>query len=141
MPNHFDERWRLEAIRCDGMELYYEGLENIRRLHHLKFMSFHNVRQFDDWSLDRISGAEFPVLEVLDVSGTAVTERGLMALYRLPTLHMLIVDDPKRSVDYALTCAMLEDLMPPGLKIVAGDTVHGVDGKLGEIDADEAPKL
>lgn len=115
------------------MELFYEGLENIRRLMHLRFMSFHNVRTLDDWSLDRISGSDFPALQVLDVSGTAVTERGLTALYRLPTLRMLIVDDPKVSLSYELTCAMLADLMPPGLKVVAANTVHGLEGKEAEV--------
>lgn len=105
------------------MELYYEGLENLRRLSHLKFLSFRAVRPFDDWCLDRVSGSEFTALEVLDVSGTAVSERGLAALYRVPTLRMLIVDNAQATRSYELTCAMLEDLMP-GLKVVNADTVH-----------------
>lgn len=123
LPDKYDRTWQLEAIRCDGMELFYEGLENIRRLQRLKFLSFHGVGTFDDWCLDRVSGSEFSALEVLDVSGTAVTERGLTALYRMPTLRLLIVDDPKRSRDYELTIALLEDLMPE-LKVSDAGKVH-----------------
>lgn len=123
MPSKYDAQWLVEAIRCDGMELYYEGLENVRRLQHLKFLSVHGVGQFDDWCLDRVSGSELTALEVLDVSGTAVTERGLAALYRVPTLRMLIVDDAQQSRSYELTCALLEELMPE-LKVVNGSAVH-----------------
>lgn len=123
LPSKYDPTFKLEAIRCDDMELYYEGLENVRRLQHLKFLSFHAVRPFDDWCLDRVSGSEFAALEVLDVSGTQVTERGLAALYRVPTLRVLIVDNAQASRAYELTCAMLEELMPE-LKVVNADTVH-----------------
>lgn len=105
------------------MELYYEGLENVRRLKQLKFLSFHNVKTFDDWCIDRVSGSELNELEILDVSGTQVTERGLAALYRVPTLKLLIVDDLKVSKAFELTCAMLEDIMPI-LKISDANTVH-----------------
>lgn len=105
------------------MELYYEGLENIRRLQHLKFLSFHNVQTFDDWCLDRISSADFPSLEVLDLSKTKITERGLVALYRLNTLKLLIVDDPQKSLDFEFTCAQLEELYP-NLKIQSATKIH-----------------
>lgn len=100
------------------MELYYEGLENIRRLNSLKKLSFRNVKTFDDWCLDRLSGSGFPALEVLDLSGTSITERGLCALYRLQSLKMLIVDDPKKSNSFELHCILLEEAIPL-LKIVA----------------------
>lgn len=105
------------------MELYYEGLENIRRLKQLKFLSFRNVKTFDDWCLDRVSGSQFERLEILDISGTPTTELGLTALYRIPTLKMLIVDDPKKSTSYELTCLQLEEVIPD-LKICSQDKVH-----------------
>lgn len=123
LPDRFDAGWTLEAIRCDDMELYYEGLENVRRLHHLKFLSFHNVKMFDDWCLDRVSGSELTALQVLDLSGTKVTERGLGALYRIPTLKVLIVDDAQQSKSYELTCALLEELMPE-IKITNATAIH-----------------
>lgn len=123
MPDRFDASWTLNAIRCDDMELFYEGLENVRRLDHLKFLSFRNVKTFDDWCLDRVSGSEFTALEILDISGTQVTERGLCALYRMPSLRMLIVDDPQLNKTYELTCAMLEELVPE-IKITKAEQVH-----------------
>lgn len=123
MPDRFDPSWSVEAIRCDDMELYYEGLDNVRRLERLKFLSFHNVKTFDDWCLDRVSGSEFSSLEVLDISGTQVTERGLCALYRIPTLRVLIVDDPQVNKTYELTCALLEELNPE-IKITQAQEVH-----------------
>lgn len=122
-PNRYDESYQLEEIRCDNMELYYEGLENIRRLKCLKKLSFRNVKTFDDWCLDRVSGSDFPVLEVLDVSGTSITERGLCALYRLPSLRTLIVDNPKKSNSFELHSLMLEEINP-SLTILAAESTE-----------------
>lgn len=105
------------------MELYYEGLENLRRLKSLKFLSFHNVANFDDWCLDRVSGSEFDSLEILDLTGTSVTELGLGALYRIPSLKLLILDDPKKDKGMELTCIMLEEIIPK-LKIVDATSIH-----------------
>lgn len=116
-PNMYDESYKLEEIRCDNMDLYYEGIENIRRLKCLKRLSFRNVKTFDDWCLDRLSGNEFPVLEVLDLTGTSITERGLCALYRIPSLKILIIDDPKKSTSFELHCLLLEEAIPL-LKVV-----------------------
>lgn len=123
LPNKFNANYKLEALRCDNMQLYYEGLENLRSLEHLKFLSLHNVKPFDDWCLDRISGGDYPHLEVLDISNTSITHRGLACLYRLPQLKLLIIDDPKQSLEMELSVAMLELAMPP-LKVMAADTIH-----------------
>ncbi|KAH8307257.1 hypothetical protein KR044_008430, partial [Drosophila immigrans] len=123
LPNKFDASFKLEALRCDNMELYYEGLENLRCLEHLKFLSLHNIKTIDDWCLDRVSGSEFPRLEVLDISGTNITYNGLSCLYRLPQLKLLIVDDPRQSLEMELSAAMLEAALPR-LKIVAANTIH-----------------
>lgn len=125
LPNKFNATYKVEAIRCDNMQLYYEGLENLRCLEHLKFLSFHNVKTFDDWCLDRVSGNEFPRLEVLDISGTNTTAKGLSCLYRLGLLKLLIIDDPKQTLEMELSAAMLEASMP-GLKIVAANTIHSI---------------
>ncbi|XP_030387922.1 distal membrane-arm assembly complex protein 2 [Scaptodrosophila lebanonensis] len=123
LPNKFHPDYKLEALRCDNMQLYYEGLENLRCLDQLKFLSFHNVKTFGDWCLDRVSGGDYPMLEVLDLSGTTITARGLSCLYRLPALKLLILDDPKQSLELELAIAMLEEAQP-SLKIIAGDTIH-----------------
>lgn len=125
LPAKFDRNFLIEAIKCDDMELYYEGLENIRRLKFMKFLSFRNVKQFDDWCLDRVSGSQFDNLEVLDISGTQITENGLSALYRIPTLKMLIVDDPHKSKTFEYTCLLLEDIFPD-IKICGQNEIHNL---------------
>ncbi|KAL5293389.1 ATP5SL family protein [Megaselia abdita] len=123
LPTTMDPKYKVEAIKFDGMILYYEGLENIRYLLQLKFMSFHNVKSFDDWCLDRLSGGQFPVLDTLDLSGTSVTERGLNALYRMKNLKFLIVDDPKKDLPFELACAVLEE-ENPNLKVYSVEQIH-----------------
>lgn len=123
LPSKYDSRYIIEAMKCDDMELYYEGLENIRRLKQLKFLSFRNVKQFDDWCLDRVSGSQFESIEILDISGTKITENGLSALYRMPTLKMLIVDDPKKNKTFEFTCILLEDIIP-NIKVCGQNMVH-----------------
>lgn len=123
LPKKNHPAYKVEALRCDDMNLYYEGLENLRCLQHLKFLSYRNVKTFDDWYIDRVSGSQYPVLEVLDISGTKCTSRGLWCLYRIPTLKLLIVDNPKESVEYELTCALLEETIPK-LKIIGAAELH-----------------
>ncbi|XP_075160958.1 distal membrane arm assembly component 2 [Haematobia irritans] len=125
LPSRYEANFKLEAIRCDNMRLFYEGLENIRWLQHLKFASFHNVPTFDDWCLDRFSGSQCDKLEVLDISGTKCTARGLSCLYRLNNLKLLIVNDPQESLEYELSCSMLEEALPK-LKIVNALSVHNL---------------
>ena len=123
LPDRFNPSYKLEALRCDNMLLYYEGIVNLRCLQNLKFLSFKNVVTFDDWCLDRVSGLENPVLEVLDVSGTKITFKGLSALYRIDSLKVLIVDDPQCSKEFELSCAMLEQVFPH-LKICSALEIH-----------------
>lgn len=117
LPDKYVHGMFVESIDCENMEIYYEGMENLRRLKHLRFLSYKNVKNFDDWSLDRLSGSEYESLEVLDLSGTEITYRGLQALYRVPSLKKLILHDPYRSLEWKLTLAMLQDIMP-NLEIV-----------------------
>uniref|UniRef100_A0A182S685 Vacuolar protein sorting-associated protein 26C n=1 Tax=Anopheles maculatus TaxID=74869 RepID=A0A182S685_9DIPT len=121
LPRHHVPGMVLEEVRCDGMTLFYEGMENIQKLLRLKHLSFENVALFNDWYLDRISGNTLPSLEKLNLRGTAITHRGLNCLYRLPSLKLLLVDDPEKDILWKLTVAMLEE-WNPNLK----ETVSGV---------------
>lgn len=123
LPSTYNPKFKVEALKCDNMKLYYEGLENIRWLQELKFISFRNIKTFDDWCLDRVSGSQCFKLEILDISGTSCTSRGLSCLYRLSNLKLLIVDDPKISLEYELTYSMLEECLP-NLQVVAANSVH-----------------
>ncbi|XP_036326563.1 distal membrane-arm assembly complex protein 2 isoform X2 [Rhagoletis pomonella] len=123
LPKKYHPAFKVEALRCDNMTLYYEGLENLRNLEELKFLSLHNVPTFDDWCLDRVSGSGYTKLEVLDISGTSCTVNGLSCLYRIPTLKLLIVDDPKATLEYELAYSMLQEVIP-NLKIVGASSIH-----------------
>lgn len=112
LPGHFVPNLVLEEIKCDNMNLFYEGIENIRRLRYLKHLSFENVTKFNDWYLDRISGSSFPALEVLNLRGTTVTDRGLHCLYRLPSLKLVLVDDPEKNIMWKMMVSLLEEWNP-----------------------------
>lgn len=117
LPDKYVHGLFIEDIDCEGTIIYYEGLENLRRLKSLKTASFKNLKTFDDWCLDRVSGSEFEALETLDISGTNVTYRGLQSLYRVPSLKKLILTDPYRDTETKLVLAMLQDIIP-ALEIV-----------------------
>lgn len=111
LPKFYDEKYKIEAIDFEGMDLFYEGLQNVRRLSLMKYLSFKDVPRFDDWCLDRVSGSEFEALESLNLSGTKITYRGLGALYRVPSLRTLILDNPN-SKEFELSLFMLQDVIP-----------------------------
>lgn len=127
VPNKFDPSFEVEAMDCEGVNLYYEGLENLRRLKSLLCISFRNIKRFDDWCLDRVSGLQYEKIQVLDVAGTSVTHRGLSAVYRMPTLRKLIVDEPERDPEWKLSVAMLAEIMP-GLEVVDSTKIKKIPG-------------
>lgn len=120
LPNRYDPLYKVEAIKCDNMNLHYVGLNNLRWLQHLRSLSFHNVELFDDWCLDRVSGLECPNLERLDISKTKCTYNGLSCIYRFNALKLLIVSDRNTSIPFQLSCALLEE-SKPSLQIVSDD--------------------
>lgn len=117
LPTQFDPKYILSGLICDGIELYYEGFENIRRLNQLKYWSFRKNPLLDDWCLDRLAGNELNALEVLDITGSSITSNGLVAIPKLRSLKYLIIDNLKRSTEFELSCILLEECMP-GLKIL-----------------------
>lgn len=68
LPDKYQHGMFLEAADCEGVKLYYEGLENLRRLYELRFLSFKNIKSFDDWCLDRVSGSEFGKLSLVSIN-------------------------------------------------------------------------
>lgn len=124
LPRFYDEKYKVEAIDFEGMDLFYEGLENTRMLQSLTHMSFRNVARFDDWCLDRVSGSDLTALNTLNLAGTKVTALGLGALYRVPSLRTLILDASLRADKVVeLTTFMLQDIIPD-LKVIFADPVE-----------------
>lgn len=118
----------------------YEGLENIRRLHHLKYFSLRNIELFDDWSMDRLCGNQFDRIEILDVSGTSITANALYAVPKLRSLKAIVLDMTDRSLEFQLACSLLEEAMP-NLRILNSADVHDdvyEANKIAEQSAKEA---
>lgn len=112
LPKKYDPSFYVEALDLTGTKIIYEGLLNILNLTKLKWLSFKNCPYFDDWCLDRISGAYGDTLEYLDIGNTKVTERGVSAIYRMHKLNTLKVHDISNSATFKLSCLMLEDINP-----------------------------
>lgn len=123
LPRQYEPDYLIDAIKCDNMDLIYEGLENIRRLHHLKYLSLRNVKLFDDWYMDRLCGNQFDRIEILDVSGTNITANALYAVPKLRSLKAIVLDLTDRSVEFQLACSLLEEVMPK-LRILNSADVH-----------------
>lgn len=123
LPRTYDPEYLVDAIKCDNMELYYEGLENIRRLNHLIYFSLRNVKMFDDWFMDRLCGNQFDRIEILDVSGTSITANALYAVPKLRSLKAIVLDTKDRSIEFQLACSLLEEVVPH-LKILNSADVH-----------------
>lgn len=123
LPNMFNSEYLIDAIKCEGMDLIYEGLENFRRLHHLIYLSFRKVEKFDDWCLDRVCGEQYERLKILDISGTAVSANGLIAVPKLPALEAIVLDLSNRSIEFQLACSLLQEAMP-SLKIIDSADVY-----------------
>lgn len=113
LPPHFDGSKVLEAIDCQNMTLYYEGLVNFRDLRQVKWLSVNGCENVDDWCLDRISNIFRHDLVYLDLRNCSnYTHRGLGALYKMKDLKILYVDDILLNSSFELTCLMLQQVNP-----------------------------
>lgn len=113
LPAHFDGTKVLEAIDCSKMEIYYEGLSNLRNLKRLQWLSFQDCETIDDWCLDRISYLFRDSVVYLDLRECPnYTFRGLGALYKMNNLKILYVDDIQVNRSFEMTCLMLQDINP-----------------------------
>lgn len=123
IPTIFDRSYIISGLICDKMSLHYEGLENIRRLNYLKYLSLRDIKYFDDWCLDRIAGNAYPRLEVLDLTGTKITANGLTAIPKILSLKYLIIDNITRSTEFELSLLLLQECMPQLSILDANDEV------------------
>lgn len=113
LPEFYDGNKFLEAIDCSKMEIYYEGLSNLRDLSRLQWLSFQDCETIDDWCLDRISYLFRDTVVYLDLRECPnYTYRGLGALYKMNKLKILYVDDIQLSRSFEMTCLMLQDINP-----------------------------
>lgn len=113
LPEFYDGNKFLEAIDCSKMEIYYEGLSNLRDLSRLQWLSFQDCETIDDWCLDRISYLFRDTIVYLDLRECPnYTYRGLGALYKMNKLKILYVDDIQLSRSFEMTCLMLQDINP-----------------------------
>lgn len=113
LPAHFDGSKVLEAVDCSKMELYYEGLSNMKNLKRLQWLSFQDCETIDDWCIDRISHLYRDTLVYLDLRECPnVTFRGLGALYKMNELKILQVDNIQVNRAFEMTCLMLQELNP-----------------------------
>lgn len=111
LPRTFDADKILQAIDCSDMELYFEGLSNLRDLTKVEWLSVNCCRKLDDWALDRISNIFSHSLVYLDLRGLPlITPRGLGALNKMQALKILYVDDDMFSQEFEMTCLLLEEL-------------------------------
>lgn len=97
-PSLFDPEWIITA--------------KVQRLYELKSFSLKNVKQLDDWCVDRLTGNQFEKLEEFDVTSTNVTANGLAAIPKIQSRKVLIASDIIRSVTFWLSLKMFEDIMP-----------------------------
>ncbi|CAH1105478.1 unnamed protein product [Psylliodes chrysocephalus] len=113
LPRFYEEEKVLQAIDCSDMNLYYEGLVNLRDLRKVEWLSFNGCEHIDDWCLDRISNIFSHSLIYLDLRNCPnITARGIGALYKLQHLKILYLDDFYKSTHYELTCLLLQEVNP-----------------------------
>lgn len=113
LPRFYEEGKVLEAIDCTDMNLIYEGLQNLRDLKRVEWLSLNGCEKIDDWCMDRISSIFNHSLVYLDLRHCPnITYRGIGALYKMRNLKILYLDDFLRSTSYEMTCLLLQDANP-----------------------------
>lgn len=123
IPAKYVKGWHVEAIDCSSSRLVYEGLQNLRNLHHLKYLDVSYCQYFDVWCLDRVTGEYCETLEYLDISGCRQLDwNGLEILWRCRNLKTLVLRDMGHVRDLNLICLLLLDVNPK-LKILGADYI------------------
>lgn len=113
LPTEFQDDMFLQAIDCTDMDLYYEGLVNLRNLRQVEWLSLNGCLKLDDWALDRVSCLFMESLLYLDLRNMpGITFRGLGALYKMDKLKILYLDDNAGSREFEMTCLLLQEIKP-----------------------------
>jgi len=121
MPAMFVKGWYIEAIDASQSSLVYEGLQNLRNLHHIKYLDISYCEMMDEWCMDRLTGEYCDTLEYLDISGCRqMNWNSLEILWRFKNLKTLVLKDMDHVEDLSLVCLMLLDALPK-LKIVGAE--------------------
>lgn len=127
LPKFYQEGLKLEAIDCTDMNLYYEGLVNLRDLEDVRWLSINGCEKLDDWGLDRISNIFSHSLVYLDLRNCSnITENGIGTLYKMQNLKILYLDDFLRSTTYEMTCLLLQEVNP-SLDIQSDKVIFEID--------------
>jgi len=121
IPATYVKGWYIEAIDAATAKLVYEGLQNLRNLHHIKYLDISYCEYIDEWCMDRLSGEYADTLEYLNISGCRKIEwNGLEIVWRFKNLKTLVLKDMDHIENLPLICLMLLDILPK-LKIVGAE--------------------
>jgi len=121
IPDMYVKGWFIEAIDASQANLVYEGLQNLRNLHYIKYLDISYCDFMNEWCMDRISGEYADTLEYLDISGCRkINTNSLEVLWRFKNLKTLVLKDMGHVEDLSLVCLMLLDVNPK-LKIVGAE--------------------
>jgi len=113
IPAVYVQGWYIEAIDCSSSKLVFEGLQNLRNLHYIKYLDISYCDHIDEWCLDRISGEYSDTLEYLNLSGCrGLNWNGLEVLWRFRNLKTLVLKDMDHVEDLNLLCLLLLDVNP-----------------------------
>ena len=121
LPDRYTDGWLVEAIDCSTFHhngIRYEGLENLKNLSFLKWLSLKNNKYVDVWGIDRLAGQNGDTLEYLDISGCNICVGCIFGLVRMKALKYLVITDPGDDMDLQAAISMLEQERP-GLLINA----------------------
>jgi len=122
LPNKYKDSFLIEKIDATGLDLVWEGLDNVINLYHLEDLNLTNNKNLNVWGFDKLCRQyRFSTkLTRLNVSHcTRFCEYSLMATHRIPSLRELIITGTK-AADYRfleLTVHLLKDIRP-NLKVI-----------------------
>jgi len=121
IPAMYVKGWYIEAIDASQANLVYEGLQNLRNLHHIKYLDISYCDFMDEWCMDRLSGEYADTLEYLNISGCRkMNWNSIEVLWRFKNLKTLVLKDMDHVEDLSLVCLMLLDALPK-LKIIGAE--------------------